>query len=438
MAGVAVATAVVASSLLSGANEYRLHARFADAGQLIEGAAVRIAGRKAGTVERLELTADGQVDATLSVGASDAPLHVGTHARIRATGQAGLANRYVELTPGPMATPALRNGATLSTAWTDGIVDLDALFDVMDPRMRSAVRRLVAGATQVFAGSGSSTFNAMLRRMDPAMTAVASVSTDLSADEHALRTLVRDSSIAAAALAHRRVALERSVERSAGALQAIAQRRDDLAATLRETGPALIAARTTLRNVASTTQRLRPTLRDLPPAAAPLRDALRTATPAMRAARPVFTELRRQLPDLRAGFALVRRVAGPIIAALQATGRAAGDSAHIVRGLRIYGADFVLGVTNGLAGIITSNYNRVGHYGRLNFVENPQTVAAGAPAGLLSQVPLVPGVLSTRTGITALCPGGNQPPAPDGSNRVVVDRALCDPAQSIPASVNEP
>jgi ABC-type transporter Mla subunit MlaD len=177
-------------------------------------------------------------------------------------------------------------------------------------------------------------------------------------------------------------------------------------------------------------------LRDVVPAAAPLRDVLRQLAATLPRLRPVLRQLRGQLPDTRASLSGFARLAAPAARALGSLQVALTAAAPIIRGLRIYGADFVLGVTNGLAGIITSNYNRVGHYGRLNFVENPQTLLAGIPASILSKQALVPGLLSTRTGVTALCPGGNQPPAPDGSNRVVVDRSLCDPSQSIPASVN--
>jgi hypothetical protein len=149
-------------------------------------------------------------------------------------------------------------------------------------------------------------------------------------------------------------------------------------------------------------------------------------------------DLRGQLDPLRRTLAGLVPLRAPAVAGLRAGGEALRASAPNIRGLRIYGADFVLGVTNGLAGIITSNYNADGHYGRLNFVENPQTLLAGYPSSILSGKPLLPGLLGTRTGVTALCPGGNEPPAPDGSNPWVPDPSLCDPSNSIPLSVDQP
>lgn len=436
LAATAVVIGAVAAFALREAGGYTLHARFTNAGQLVKGSAVRIAGRQVGTVTKLRLTDTGQVDATLELRGGEGPLPTGTHAAIRATGQAGLANRYVELDPGPAGARPLADGAVLTPRWTRGIVDLDQLFTTLDPATRAQLRGLIGRSSELFAGSGGRTFNTMLRRLNPAMLAITDVTGELGGDDHALATLVRDSATAASALARRSGALEGSVEHSAAALNALADRREALAQVLVRAPGTLNRATRTLRHVDATVARVRPALRDVVPAAAPLRDVLRQLAATLPRLRPVLRQLRGQLPDTRASLTGLARLAAPAARALGSLQVALTASAPIIRGLRIYGADFVLGVTNGLAGIITSNYNRVGHYGRLNFVENPQTLLAGIPASILSKQALVPGLLSTRTGVTALCPGGNQPPAPDGSNRVVVDRSLCDPSQSIPASVN--
>lgn len=436
LGGLVVVLVVVAALLLRDQDDFVLHAQFSNAGQLVEGAEVRVAGRDVGTVSRIRLTADSEVDVEMRL-AADAPvLRRGTRAAIRAAGQAAVASRYVALDPGPQRTAPLDSGAVLTTAWTSGIVDLDALLSTLDGPTRGDLQALISRSAQIYAGAGGRTFNAMLRSLDPAMAAVAGLTGDLASDERALAALVRDSAIAADTVAGEDRALERSVGNSARALGALADERRALTDVLTRAPATLRQARGTLARTAHTVRRVRPALRELTPVTAPLRRVLRTADTSLTRARPVLRELRAQLPDTRSSLLGVRRVAAPTTKALEALGGALAASYPIARGLRIYGADFVLGVTNGLAGIITSNYTRLGHYGRLNFVENPQTLLAGIPASLLSGQPLVPGLLSTRTGVTALCPGGNQPPAPDGSNRVVEDASLCEPRQSIPASVN--
>jgi hypothetical protein len=98
----------------------------------------------------------------------------------------------------------------------------------------------------------------------------------------------------------------------------------------------------------------------------------------------------------------------------------------------------VLGILGGLVGAGAYNYNRWGHYERLDFIQPPQTSLTGVFSDLLTKQPLIPGILDIRTKQTRRCPGGNVPPAIDGSSPWVPDASLCDPAQSIPASVNEP
>ncbi|MGE4428571.1 MAG: hypothetical protein AB7G37_19120, partial [Solirubrobacteraceae bacterium] len=56
----------------------------------------------------------------------------------------------------------------------------------------------------------------------------------------------------------------------------------------------------------------------------------------------------------------------------------------------------------------------------------------------LSANPLLPDLFALRTGLTRRCPGGNAPPAPDGSSPWVPDEALCDPRHNTPADVSRP
>src|SRR6202043_144804 len=101
----------------------------------------------------------------------------------------------------------------------------------------------------------------------------------------------------------------------------------------------------------------------------------------------------------------------------------------IVRAARFYGSDFVLGILGGLVGAGASNYSRWGHYERIDFINPPQTVIGGAGSNLLSGVPLLPGIINIRTHLFRRCPGGNVPPAVDGSTPWIPDASLCTPSQ---------
>lgn len=439
--GAFVAALIAIAVVLAGAgrDEQRLVANFEDAGQLVEGGEVQVAGERVGTIDRIRLSPDGLAEVTLVVTDGEVlPLRRGTRARIRAVGQAGVANRFVDLAPGAQAAAPLADGAHLGTTETEGIVDLDAVLATFDAGTRSDIRGLIARSADVYAGSGAQTFNRMLARLAPASDEVAGFTRELAFDERALSDLVDRGAAAAHAIAGRRTDLEAAVSDAAAAFGALADERAPLVRTLGRAPDFLARSAVTLDNVDRTVAALRPALRDVVPAADELAPFLRTTGAGLRAADPALRELRRQLPGLRASLAGFGPLGAPSERAFGALGRAVSAAQPIIRGVRIYGADFALGVTNGLAGIITSNYNGAGHYGRINFVESPQTLFSGQLSDLLTGQPLVPNLFETRTGITALCPGANQPPAPDGSNPWIPDPTLCDPSNSMPARVNMP
>jgi phospholipid/cholesterol/gamma-HCH transport system substrate-binding protein len=440
LAALAAALITVAVLLVgSGRDEQRLVAAFEDAGQLVEGGEVQVAGERVGTIDRIRLSDDGLALVTLSVTDPDVlPLRLGTRARIRAVGQAGVANRFVDLSPGAQAAKPLADGAHLETTETEGIVDLDAVLAAFDADTRSDIRGLIARSADVYAGSGAATVNRMLSRLAPATDQVAGFSRELAYDERALHDLVEQGAVAADAVAGRRTDLEAAVGDAATMFGALADERAALARTLDRAPDFLARSAVTLGNVERTVGALRPTLRDVVPAADELAPFLRATEDSLRRADPVLRELRRQLPALRDSLAGFGPLGAPSTRAFGALARGVRAAQPIIRGVRIYGADFALGVTNGLAGIITSNYNATGHYGRLNFVESPQTLFSGQLSELLTGQPLVPNLFETRTHITALCPGANQPPAPDGSNPWIPDPSLCDESNSMPARVNAP
>src|SRR5919197_4596291 len=106
----AVAAVVVAALLVGiflfgnvGGGGYTVKADFLNAGQLVKGNLVEVAGVRAGSVKDLKITPNGQAQITLGIDKAYAPLPVDTHAVIRQASQSGIANRYVDLQlpPGP-------------------------------------------------------------------------------------------------------------------------------------------------------------------------------------------------------------------------------------------------------------------------------------------------------------------------------------------------
>jgi hypothetical protein len=197
-------------------------------------------------------------------------------------------------------------------------------------------------------------------------------------------------------------------------------------------------ARATLADAGTALTALRPALRDVVPTAAPLRDFLLRVTSVLPVATPVVAQLRGQLPGLRSSLAGLSPLEPLAVRALKSAATALKNVRPIVRAARFYGADFVLGILNGLVGAGSYNYSRWGHYERLDFIQPPQTAVSGLGANLLPSVPLLPGIINIKTRLLRRCPGGNVPPAIDGPSPWIPDPTLCTPSQDIPASVNQP
>lgn len=436
-----LATAAVGWVIFQGGTtSYTIHAQFQNAGQVVKGGVVQVAGRKIGAITGIHLTGDGLADVELTIHDDQfAPLHVGTRAAIRAVGQAGVANRFVDLSPGPPSAAKIPDGGVLTTAQTTGIVDLDALFATLDPPARSDVRQLIRNSAAVFAGSGSHYFNGMLAKLSPALAETERFTGQLADDRAQLSRLVHKAGEAAQALGSRSQDLEGAVANSARALGAIASERAALADVLARAPGVLTQGRGTLANLQTAVTALRPALRDIPPTAIPLREFLRRVDSTLGAADPVIADLRSQLPGLRKSLAGLVPLAPSAVPALNATAKALKDARPILAGLRIYGSDFVLGIFNGLAGVATGDYNGSGHYARLEFTQPFQTFIGGLGAGIFNGITSLPnGIINTRSNLVARCPGGNTPPAADGSNPWIPDPSICKVEHDQPASLNTP
>ena len=75
---------------------------------------------------------------------------------IRLTSLSGIANRYIALTPGARtATKELDDGATLDADTTTDVVDLDQLFNTLDPTTRRGLQDVIQGFATQYEGKGA-------------------------------------------------------------------------------------------------------------------------------------------------------------------------------------------------------------------------------------------------------------------------------------------
>lgn len=420
----ALAAAVVAVSvLLAGGETYRVNARFVDAGQLVKGGSVQAGGRTVGTIERIELSDDGLANLVLAIDDGDlTPLRRGTVARIRTVGLTGVANRFVELAPGPSTGAEIADGGLLSTAETRGIVDLDVLFNAFDPATRRRLQRIIRNGEQVFKGRTVAA-NDGLQYLAPALFQSAELAEELTFDRVALERLIDTGATTATAIASRRDDLVQGISSTATTLRAVADERDALASIL-ERAPALLNRPDgVLGGLRTLATRARPLLRDLRPAAPKLVTVLRQLVPTSRQAIPVLQQTRALLPPLRAGLDGMPALRDSAVPALESTVDTVIALIPIVDGLRPYTPEVVNGVLGGLGSRATGYFDANGHFARIQFNSPPNAIAGTFNNGQ--------GMGGFETGQTFRCPGGATQPADDGSNPYIEDPRDCDPEDDV-------
>lgn len=308
LAALVVAGVVVAVVLLTSGSAYEVHARFSNAGQIVKGDQVQIAGLPVGSVSRIRLAGDGTADLLLTIDSAYAPLHAGTRATVRQKSLSGEANRYVELQPGSQTAPKIASGGVIGLQDTFAAVDIDQLFDIFDPRTRRNVSAVVKGFAEADKGREREANQALLY-LDPALVTSARLFAELDRDTPALRRFVDETGMFVTTVASKRQDVSLLVRNLAATSTAIAGRRGDLAEAIRRLPGFLRKADTTFVDLRSTL------------------DALR---PVVDASKPVVRKLRPLLADLRP-FA---RDAAPTIRDLAATIRRPGSGNDLVELLR--------------------------------------------------------------------------------------------------------
>ena len=439
--GALLLVVVLAAYLLvlrgSGGHEYTL--LFQNAGQLVKGDDVQIGGRAIGTVDGIELTPDNQAAIKVAVQEPYAPLHQGTKAVIRLTSLSGIANRYIALTPAPDSAPELADGATLRPDSTTTVVDLDQIFNTLDPGTRRSLSGVIKGFATQYGGKGREAgrsteyFNPLLSTSRRLVDAV-------DRDEGALTAFIVNSSRAVTAIAEQRDQLSALVGNTNATAKAIG---DENVALARALG----LLPTTLRRGSSTFVDLRSTLDDLDVLVDASKPATRNLAPFLRKLRPLVHDARPTIRDLAT---LVRR-AGPDNDLVEATRKmprlqrvASPAFAHGTQALiksqpvlqfaRPYVPELVGWFRDFGQG--ASNYDANGHYARIQPMFNAFQFNDNPAGGVLSAIPPADRFQGLQTGVVKRCPGAASQPAADGSAPYTDGSNLgpddCDPSLALP------
>jgi len=157
VAAVVAAVFLVGFILFGGASGgYTVKAYFENGNQLVKGNQVELDGTPIGSVKWLDIIPSGQGVVTLGIDGKYTPLPQGVHATIRQGSQSGIANRYIDLTmPGTTAhQQKIPDGGQITADNTTTSVDLDQLFNTLDPPTRKALQGFFKGQAKSYAGKG--------------------------------------------------------------------------------------------------------------------------------------------------------------------------------------------------------------------------------------------------------------------------------------------
>jgi phospholipid/cholesterol/gamma-HCH transport system substrate-binding protein len=437
LGGLVLVVAVVAVLLLrgDGGNTYKL--RFQNAGQLVKDDDVQVGGRRIGSVRKITLTDDNQAEITIAVQEPYAPLHEGTTALIRATSLSGIANRYIALTPGPNSNDELSDGATLGTDKTTSIVDLDQLFNTLDPETRKSLQNVIQGSAAWYDHRGTEA-NAATKYFNPALSASRRLVNELVANQQTLNSLLRNAARTTGALAQRRGDLANLVSNTNATAAAIAAENTSF-------NQGLLLLPSTLRKANTTFVNLRATLDDLDvlvaaskPATKDLARFLSQLRPLVQEARPTVADLNtlvhrkganNDLTDLLAKAPALERAAKPSFAhsitALQ-------KATPVLKFLRPYTPDLVGWLRDFGQG--SANYDANGHFARIQPIFNAYSFTDNPAGGTLTPIPPSQRLDGLQTGQVRRCPGAASQPPPDGSAPFRdIDGSLdCDPSLVLP------
>ncbi len=345
---VAVIGAAVLASTRDNEEPYLVRAIFDNAGFVIPGEDVKVAGVKVGKIDSLDVTKDFKAVVVLKID------HKGYQdfrrdAECMIRPQSLIGEKFVECEPTqarqanaepPPALEKIDEGKgkgqyLLPVSQTSKPVDLDLINNITREPQRARLSIILSELGTGVAGRGDD-LNEVIRRANPALKEVDKVLEILASENETLEQLAVDGDTTLAPLARERRRVSSALENSAEVAQATAERSADLEADIERLPAFLRELRPTMVRLGSFADEATPVLADLGdqapainrfvrqlgpfaqagiPAFETLGDAAEVGTPAMIAALPIARDLRALAKDVKP----VARTASSLLTSLEDT-----------------------------------------------------------------------------------------------------------------------
>src|SRR3954447_789001 len=247
--GAIIAAVVLLAIVLFGgfSSDYTVTARFLNAGQLVKGNPVQTGGAPIGSVNEIKITDNGEAQVKLKIDGDHSPLRVGTRATIRQYSLSGIANRYVDLTMPPNGSAKIADGGQIGVDRTTTAVDLDELFNTLDPKTRKALQGFFKGQARQFHDRGED-FRVGVHFLNPALATSSRLFNELSRDTPVLERFLVDSGKLVTTLADKRDDLAALIGNLNDTTRALGNQKAALAESISRLPPFMRRGDTTLLN----------------------------------------------------------------------------------------------------------------------------------------------------------------------------------------------
>ena len=317
----------------------------------------------------------------------------------------------MELEPGSRFAPAIATGGLIGEQNSHSEVNLDELFDTLDPLTRTGLKGVIRGEAASLKGRGRDA-NKSLEYLAPGLQSTSDVTAELTRDEPTFDRLVVQGAQAMQALASRSAQLTQLIAHTSTATGAIANQSQALTqaltlfpSTLRRSTTTFAGLNQTLDSLDPLVAASKPAVRQLPEFAAKLNTLLNLSIPTVGALNGLvgpdgLTELALRTPALE-------RIAATTFPRLI---KQFNVSQPQLDYLREYTPDVVAALSDvGQAG---SAYDANGHFVRSQPVLLPFTVNGDNQLTMQFPSQRYQGLQSVKN----RCPGSAVQPSADGSS----------------------
>ena len=370
----ALVLALAASGCISTPSDsLAVKVRFEDAGVLIRGNDVKVAGVPVGVVDAFDIV-DGQAELTLEIERAKVP-EVHRDAQVAVRPVSLLGERYVELEPGSPDAGLLTAGEAIPATQTRRAVEVDDLLDALDDPVSVELAGLI-DALGSGTGNRSDELGATIDAAPDALDATSALVSVLDSQNDQIAALIDQTGPLASALAQADGDPLRSlIDGSEQLLSTTAQDAAALDGTLAELPDTLDAALDALGQLDRVSRTARPVLDDLRPIAADLVPISRELDGFSSAARAAVDELPDVVDAAEPVFGDLAASGDDVIALSEGLAEAGPDADVLVEHLE-QDWEFVLEFIRNWARV-TQQRDAVGHYFRVLPIFNTESLSRG-------------------------------------------------------------